>query len=393
MQRPAPADIVIIGGGIVGSATAYHLTRLKAGRVVLIERDPSYAFCSTARSAGGVRQQFSTPENIALSQATLGVLRRLTDEFGHDAAIPFREQGYLILASAGGADVLAQNTEIQRAHGADTTLFDAAGLARRFPWLSLEGVAAGAFGPSGEGWIDPVLLMTLLRKAAIAQGAEVVTGEVSAIAQDGGRVGNVTLRDGRQITCGAVVNAAGPQAGHVASLAGLVLPVEPRKRYVYVIDSRRASEPLRAGPLTVDPGGVWFRPEGRTFLCGVSPDEASEPPAEDLDHVDHGPFEEIVWPALAARVPAFEEAKLLSAWAGYYDYNTLDQNGIIGAHPVVGNFYFANGFSGHGLQQGYGCGRAIAELITSGRFQTIDLTRFGYSRIGDGRPLLELNVI
>jgi FAD-dependent oxidoreductase domain-containing protein 1 len=393
MQQPTLADIVIVGGGIVGSAAAYHLTRLKAGRVVLVERDPSYALCSTARSAGGVRLQFSTPENIALSQATLEVLRRLSREFGPDADIPFREQGYLILASGSGVDVLEQNAAIQRAHGAATTLFDAAGLAQRFPWLAVDGVAAGSFGPSGEGWIDPVLLMSLLRRAAVTQGAEIVTGEVVALSRAGSRVAGVTLADGRQIACGALVNAAGPQAGAVAALAGIALPVEPRKRYIYVIDSRRASEALRGGPLTVDPSGVWFRPEGRTFLCGVSPDEASEPPAVDLDQIDEAPFHDIVWPALAARVPAFEEAKLLSAWAGFYDYNTLDQNGIIGAHPKVSNFYFANGFSGHGLQQGYGSGRAVAELIATGRFQTIDLTRFGYERIAAKRPLLELNVI
>jgi FAD-dependent oxidoreductase domain-containing protein 1 len=393
MQRAAQADIVIIGGGIVGTAAAYHLTRMKAGRVVLVERDPSYALCSTARSAGGVRQQFSTPENIALSQATLEVLRRLRQEFGPEADIPFREQGYLILASESGVGVLRQNAAIQRAHGAETTLFDADGIAQRFPWLSVDGIAAGSFGPSGEGWIDPVLLMTLLRRAAVAHGAEIVTGEVVAISQVGERVTGVTLRNGQSIACGALVNAAGPQAGHVAALAGIALPVEPRKRFIYVIDSRRASEAMRAGPLTVDPCGVWFRPEGRTFLCGVSPDEATEPLAQDLEQVDHAPFEEIVWPALAQRVPVFEEAKVLSAWAGFYDYNTLDQNGIIGPHPTVANFYFANGFSGHGLQQGYGSGRAIAELITTGRFQTIDLTRFGYERIAAKRPLLELNVI
>lgn len=401
INHDARFDVLIIGGGVVGSATAYHLSRMSGSRpglrVAIVERDTSYAYCSTSRSAGGVRQQFSTPENIALSQATIGLLGSLKDTFGPEFAqesdIPFRQQGYLILASAAGRAVLAANAETQRAAGAATEMISGAALAARFPWLNVDGLAAGSFGPSGEGWIDPVLLMTLLRKAAVAAGVSIIKGEVTAIEREGVRVSGVRLADGTRIACGNVVNAGGPSAGAIAKLVGVMLPVEPRKRYVYVIDSRRATEAMRAGPLTVDPSGVWFRPEGRTFLCGVSPGEASEPPAVDLDAIDYAPFEEIVWPALAARVPAFEEAKLLSAWAGFYDYNTLDQNAVIGAHPDVVNFYFANGFSGHGLQQGYAAGRAVAELILHGKFRSIDLSRFGYGRIARGEPLFELNVI
>ena len=389
------ADIVIIGGGVAGSASAYWLTRpgTKAGRVVIVERDTSYAYCSTARSAGGVRLQFSTPENIELSKAMVGLLRDLKSEFVADADIPFKEQGYLILGSEAGRGILESNAAIQRAHGAVTEIVDASAIASRFPWINTDGLAAGSYGPRNEGWIDPVLVMTLLRNAAIKAGAQVVKGEVVGIARQGDRVTGVTLTSGETISCGAIVNAAGAFSGKVAGMAGIAVPVEPRKRYVYVIDSRRATEAMRLGPLTVDPSGGWFRPEGRTFICGVSPDDASEPPAEDLDHVDYTPFEEIVWPTLAARVPAFEEAKLMSAWAGYYDYNTLDQNAIIGALPPFRNFYVVTGFSGHGLQQGYAAGRGIAELVLTGGFKTIDLKRFGYDRIAKGEPLLELNVI
>ena len=179
----------------------------------------------------------------------------------------------------------------------------------------------------------------------------------------------------------------------MAALAGIELPVEPRKRFVYVLDCRAAPESLHAAPLTVDPSGVWFRPEGRFFLSGLSPEEDDEPAADNLDDIDHAFFEEQVWPVLATRVPAFEAVKVVNAWAGFYDYNTLDQNAIIGAHPQIGNFYFANGFSGHGLQQAAAAGRAISELIAHGRFRTIDLTRFGYERIARGEPLFELNVI
>lgn len=388
------ADVVIVGAGVVGSAVAYHLTKQAPGLgVVLVERDPTFAQGSTARSAGGLRQQFSTPENIALSMETLALMRRLTDEFGTGADVAFREQGYLILASSWGLDVLAANVATQQAAGADIELVAGRDLAARFPWLTTDGLAAGSFGRRGEGWIDPVALMTLLRKAALAAGVTQVTGETVAVERAGTRVGAVRLADGRVIRCGALVSAAGAWSGALARRAGIDLPVEPRKRYVYVIDSRRATDALRAGPLTVDISGVWMRPEGRFFLCGISPEEADEPPAADLDTIDYAPYEEVVWPTLAARVSAFEEAKVVNAWAGYYDYNTLDQNAVIGALPGIDNMYVATGFSGHGLQQGYAAGRAVAELITAGRFTSIDLTRFGYERIAAGRPLLELNVI
>jgi FAD-dependent oxidoreductase domain-containing protein 1 len=392
-ERIRTADVIIVGGGIVGSAVAYHLSRTTGRHIVLIERDPSYANGSTARSAGGVRQQFSTPENIALSQATLSVLRQLRSEFGAEADVSFREQGYLILASATGHAMLAQNVARQDASGADIVLLNSAGLAQQFPWLATDGITSGSFGRSGEGWIDPVGFMSLLRKAAVAAGVTVVTGDVTEVHRTGSKLTGVTLTDGRSFHCASLVNAAGPYAGALAAMAEVALPVEPRKRFVYVIDSRRATEAMRQGPLTVDPSGVWFRPEGRVFLCGVSPDDAAEPSIGDLDLIDYAPFEDIVWPALAARVPAFEEAKLIRAWAGYYDYNTLDQNAIIGAHPTLANFYFCNGFSGHGLQQAYAAGRAVAELILQGRFTTLDLSRFGYVRVARGEPLFELNVI
>ena len=196
-----------------------------------------------------------------------------------------------------------------------------------------------------------------------------------------------------EFDCDALVNAAGPWAGKVAALAGVSLPLAPRKRYVYVVDCRDASAALHQAPLTVDPGGVWFRPEGRYFLCGSSPAESAEPPAVDLDQVDHAFFESEVWPRLAQRVPAFASAKVVNAWAGFYDTNTLDHNAVIGAHPEIGNLFFANGFSGHGVQQAAAAGRAVAELIVHGAFKTIDLTRLGYERIAAGRPLAERNVI
>lgn len=389
------ADVVIVGGGIVGSAVAYFLAADPGfqGRAVVIERDTGYRDGSTARSAGGVRQQFSTPENVAMSQFTVAMFRRLKALFGAEADVAFREQGYLILGGSDGAAVLRDNVALQQSMGADIALLDAAGLAARFPWLSAEGVAAGGLGQSGEGWFDPPSLAGLFRNAAIAGGAAVIRDAVVGIDVAADRVEAVRLASGGRLACGRLVNAAGAWAGQLAALAGVDLPVTPHKRYVYVIDCREPPEALRRAPLTVDPSGVWFRPEGRLFLCGKSPAPDREPPPGDLDEIDHGFFEDEVWPRLAARVPAFESVKVVNAWAGYYDTNTLDHNAVIGAHPQVSNLYFANGFSGHGAQQAAAAGRAIAELIVYGAYHTIDLARLGYARIAADAPLRERNVI
>jgi FAD-dependent oxidoreductase domain-containing protein 1 len=386
-------DVLIIGGGVVGSASAYYLKKHGfSGSVAIIEKDTTYQFGCTGRSAGGIRQQFSTPENIALSMFGLKLVRALRQEFGPEADVNFREQGYLILASEEGVPILQENHRTQITNGADNAILKGDELSARFPWLVTDGLAAGCFGLSGEGWMDPYSLMSLFRKGAVAKGVDVIAGEVKAIARDGHRITGVTLASGETISCGALVNAAGAGAGALAALAGFQLPVGPRKRYIYVLDCPAATEALHKAPLTVEPGGIFFRPEGRNFITGVSPEEHDEPTVMDWE-VDYGYFEERIWETLAHRVPLFEAIKVISAWVGHYDYNALDQNAIIGPHPDVSNFYFANGFSGHGFQQGAASGNAIAELIIHGQYRTIDLACFGYGRILRGEPLFEKNII
>jgi glycine/D-amino acid oxidase-like deaminating enzyme len=386
-------DVAIVGGGVVGWACAHYLRRHGfTGSIAVIEKDPSHEYSCTARSAGGLRQQFSTPENIELSKFGLALVRRLKEEFGPDADVSFREQGYLILASESGADVLKENHALQIAHGADNVLLDADALAKRFPWLAPDGVVLGCFGVSGEGWLDPHSLMTLFRKAAMAEGAGLIASEAIGIATSRNRVTSINLASGENVLCGILVNAAGAGAGKAAAMAGIELPVGPRKRYVYVIDCPQADESLHRGPLMVDTSGCYLRPEGRLFICGLSPEETEEPASLDWE-VDHSWFEERIWPMLAARVPALETLKVVNAWVGHYDYNALDQNAVIGPHPAISNFLFANGFSGHGLQQSPATGNAIAELIVHGGFRAIDLKRFGYERIAKREPLFERNVI
>lgn len=385
-------DIVIIGGAIVGSSVAYYLREEGfKGSIAVVERDPQFTTSATTLSMASIRQQFSIAENIRLSRFTFGLFRRLKQEFGDDADIGFREGGYLILASDEGMPVLEANHRTQAAEGADIVLEDAEAVARRFPWISTEGIAGGAYGRSGEGWFDAHALLALLRRALKTRHVDLIAGDVAEIERNDGRVTAVVLSDRARIGAGLVVNAAGPNAGVVSGMAGLVLPVEPRKRTVFVFEAREKYADM---PLLVDPSGVYVRPEGSVYLTGGAEPEDGDGVADTDDfEPSWSLFEDVIWPVLATRIPAFEAIKMTRAWAGHYDYNTLDQNAVIGPHPDVGNFLFANGFSGHGLQQAPAVGKSLAELIVHGSYRTVDCTPFGYDRIAAGRAFRELNVI
>ncbi|RWM92165.1 MAG: FAD-binding oxidoreductase [Mesorhizobium sp.] len=385
-------DIVIIGGAIVGSSVAYYLREEGfTGSIALIERDPQFSQAATTLSLASIRQQFSIPENIRLSQFTLQLFRQLKETFGADADIGFREGGYLILAGEAGLPILKANHEAQIAEGADIVLEDAGQLARRFSWLSTEGISAGAYGRGGEGWFDAHALLMLFRKALRERRIDFITASVTGIARQGSRVTGVALDNGETLEAGIIVNAAGPNAGKVAALAGLALPVEPRKRNVFVFEAREKYADM---PLLVDPSGIYVRPEGSVYLTGgAEPEEGDHAPDPNDFEVEWPLFEDVIWPTLATRVPAFEAIKPTRAWVGHYDYNTLDQNAVIGPHPEVKNFLFANGFSGHGLQQAPAVGKALSELIVHGGYRTIDCTAFGYERVAAGRAFRELNVI
>jgi glycine/D-amino acid oxidase-like deaminating enzyme len=385
-------DIVIVGGAIMGSATAWFLREEGfAGSIAVIERDPNFAHACTTLSMASIRQQFSIPENIRLSLFTLSLFRDLKARFGADADIGFREKGYLILAGLEGTDILAANHATQIAEGGDIALLSPAELEARFSWLSAEGLSSGAYGLSGEGWFDAHAYLDLFRKANRSRGVTTITGEAASIAVKGGRVAGVTLADGRRIETDLLINAAGTLAGRLAATAGVALPVEPRKRTVFVFEAKDRFDDM---PLLVDPSGVYVRPEGSVYLAGGAESEEGETAADPQDfNPDWGLFEDVIWPTLATRIPAFEAIKLSRAWAGHYDYNTLDQNAVIGAHPDLSGLYFLNGFSGHGLQQAPAAGRALAELIVHGGYRTIDCSAFGFERIAAGRPFRELNVI
>ncbi|MBX3502697.1 MAG: FAD-binding oxidoreductase [Alphaproteobacteria bacterium] len=388
-------DVAIVGGGAVGSSIAYWLTRDRGwkGRVVVIERDPAYARASSALSASSIRQQFSTPLNIALSRFGIGFLRDVNAHLGVEGEPPvelgLREPGYLFLATPAGVPVLRDNHAIQCAEGCDVALLEPDEVVARYPWMDLDGIALASLGTANEGWFDGPALMQAFRRKARSQGTVYLHDEVVGMELAGSRVTSLRLRSGESIAAGVVVNAGGPWSASVAAMAGASLPVEARRRCVFVFDCR---ERFEGAPLTIDASGIWFRPEGRYWLAGAPPlpqNDVHELPLE----VDHSEWDELIWSPLAARVPAFESVKVVSAWAGYYEYNTFDHNGIVGPHPTISNLIFATGFSGHGIQQSPATGRAVAELIAHGRFVSLDLTPFGFERIAANRPIVEHNII
>jgi glycine/D-amino acid oxidase-like deaminating enzyme len=416
--EPSHLPVVIVGGGVMGAAAAWFLAHEHGARVTVLERDASYARASSALSACAIRQQFSTAINIRLSQESLHFYRSIGDRLAVGDDVPhigLVEPGYLYLAATEqGAQRLREQQALQRAHAVHTALLEPDALRARFPWLDTDGLTLGSLGlstpSSGEGWFDGYAAMQAFRRAAIACGVTFVEDEAIGFevrdasdrhdardasdvhaARDGRVVTGVRTACGETLPCDAVVLAAGAWSASVAERLGVSLPVRARKRDVFAIE---ADTDLRDAPLVIDPSGVWFRPEverGR-FLCGAPPrgDDADDLP---LDAVDHGLFDEVIWPALAARVPAFDALRVTASWAGYYEMNTFDHNGLVGPLPGIANGYTACGFSGHGLQQAPAVGRALAERIATGAYRSLDLTPLRVERIVEGAPVWEQNVI
>ncbi len=383
-------EVTVIGGGVMGAATACFLARDHAARVTVLERDPSYARASGSLSLSSIRQQFSQPVNIALSRWSLAFLHRAADELAvadDRPALGLVEPGYLYLATDAGAATLRQLHALQRAEGVDVALLAPAELAARFPWLAVADLALGSLGLSGEGWFDGPALHRAFRRKAIACGARFVAAEATGFETQGDRVQAVRCADGMRVGGDAFVLAAGAWSAPLGEALGCPLPVRAKKRDVFVLETPAA---LPGCPLVIDPSGFWFRTEGALLLAGGPPrgDDADDLP---LDAIDHGLFEDLLWPTLAARVPALEALRLRSAWAGYYEMNLFDHNGLAGRLPGWANAFTACGFSGHGMQQAPAVGHSMARLVAGLDAPLIDaLTP---QRLLDGRPLREANVI
>jgi glycine/D-amino acid oxidase-like deaminating enzyme len=398
MQTPIKNsyDVVIIGGAIYGSAVAWWLTQMAGfdGSVLVVERDPTYAFASTSHTNSCIRQQFSNATNIKVSHFGAQFIHGFRDFMGGDPDVPalrLQSFGYLYLADTPEfAETLKQSQAVQHALGAGTQHMTPAQIAQMYPFYQLDDILAGNHNLVDEGYFDGGTMFDWLKRRARTAGVEYVHAHVSAITREGPAVRSVTLEDGTQISCGTLVNASGPRAAATAQMAGLTLPVVPRKRYSFVFDAARPLD--RDLPLTIDPSGVHVRSEGKYYLAGCPPDDDADVAYDDFTF-DHSLWEGKAWPAIATRIPQFEAVKVMNAWVGHYAYNTLDQNALLGRAQDCQNFIFVNGFSGHGLQQAPAVARGIAELITYGEYRSIDLGVFDVNRAIRGERFLETAII
>jgi len=389
-------DVVIIGGAALGSSVAWFLTDNPDfdGTILVVERDPSYEFTSTAHTNSCMRQQFSGELNIRISQFAAEFVNNLREYMGGDERvphIPIQSYGYMYLAdNEAFASVLRESQIIQKACGAGTEHLGAADIKNAYPFYNVDDIIAGNHNLINEGYFDGNTLFDWWKRQARERGAEYISNEVVDIETNSNRVTAVKLKSGEQINCGTIVNCSGPRAARTAAMAGIDLPVEPRKRYTFIFD---AAKPLdRDLPLTIDPTGIHMRTDGTYYMAGCPPDD--DPAVDPMDFIqDHSIWETKVWPVLAHRIPQFEAVKLINSWAGHYAFNTFDQNAIIGPHTKIENFIFCNGFSGHGFQQSPAMGRGIAELISHGEFRSLDLTPFSFTRIEKNEPLIEKAVI
>lgn len=391
-------DVVIVGGAMMGSSAAWFLSDNADfdGKVLVVERDPSYEFTSTSRTNSCMRQQFSNEVNVRISQFAAEFVKNFRQYMGGDERVPdvlLQSYGYMYLAdNATFAATLQDAQKIQQALGAGTRFMTRDEISHDYPFYYLDDIVGANHNLQDEGYFDGNTLFDWWKRSARERGVEYVSNEVVSINKNsaGSRMESVVLSTGEIINCGTLVNASGPRAAATAAMAGVDIPVEPRKRYTFIFD---AQDPLdRDLPLTIDPSGVHMRTDGQYYLAGCPPDDD---PAVDYDDFveDQTIWENKVWPIIANRIPQFEAIKLKNSWVGHYAFNTLDQNAVIGPHTRISNFLFLNGFSGHGFQQSPAMGRAIAELITYGEFRALDLSSLGYERIQSNTPFEEKAVI
>lgn len=384
-------DVAVIGGGIMGSSVAYFLKELDPSiSVCVIEPDPTYEFCSTLRASGGARRLFSCPENIDMSNFSIDFIRRFPKHMavdGNEATADWVEGGYLFIVQPRGMRMLESHCSIQRSHGCEVQLLTPGELKQRFPSMFVDDLGGGLYSPR-DGWCDPNGLLQGFRKKAISFGVAYMQDRVAGLTRVSSKVTEARLSSGAVIRAEVFVNAAGAWAGQLCEMVDMPLPVTPMRRFEHYFT---AEEPIERLPYLKDLERLAFRSEGAGFSGGLV--NGNEPRGFNFE-VDHGYFERVVWPAVAQRFPAFQAAKCHRTWSGLYEMCELDGNPIIGSWKGrLENFFVIAGFSGHGMMHAPASGRALAELIVHGSFQTLDLARFGYARVEKGEPYPETGII
>lgn len=379
-------DVVIVGGAVMGSATAYHIKRLDpAADVAVIERDPTYRKSSSLLCDGNVRIQFNLEENIRISQYGFEVLDRFAETMAIGSYRPeawARRQGNLFLADEAHREEALAGRRTQNSLGCDVSWLEASEIEARWPIYAGSTHVGGTFGP-GDGGVDPGAVIQGYRRNAAAMGVEYIKEEVASLARSDGGIEGVLLAGGIALRAPIVINCAGAWSPALLAGIGVAIPVEPVMRSVFVVKT-----PLdTAGvPSVFLPSGVYALPEADgSFLIGWSqPDDPV-----GFEFVTHrSRFHDLIWPELVHSLPAFDRLEVMRSWAGLYAVNTFDGNAIVGEWPGVRGLYVCTGFSGHGFQQCHAVGRYLAELVT-GSDVSLDLGRLGPQRILDGKPLYE----
>lgn len=380
------SDVIIVGGGVIGSSIAYNLLNDGyQGKVTVFEKDRLYEFSSTPRSAGGIRQLFTTAVNLQIGRYSLKKYLTFPEDMaiGHDKAeIDFKQRGYLFLAQNKDMEQLKKQKNLQHKYGIPSQLVTKKDLLRIIPELNIDDLAGGLYCHE-DGYLDPYSVMQGYVRKAKQLGADYVYEKIDKILSHQGKVSGVQLDNGTIYNAPIVINCAGPWAPALSDTIDLPLPVIPLKRQIIQFD---ISEPLiKKLPLTIDPTGVYFRHEGHSLIAGFSEDVN---PGIDFKW-KRSFFMEQLWPVLANRVSNFERAKIQSGWAGMYSHNTIDQNAIVGEHPQLNGYYLACGFSGHGMQQAPAIGKSLSELVRKGHYETLDLTPLRFERFSEKDYVIE----
>ncbi|MEJ2010726.1 MAG: FAD-dependent oxidoreductase [Anaerolineales bacterium] len=384
MSLPSTCEVVVIGGGVMGASTAYHLLQAGLRDVVLLEKESYFGQGATGRCAGGVRYQFATEVNVRLSIASLGMIEHFKAETGQDPL--YRRCGYLfVITQPEDVSTFKRNIAMQNTLGVPTEWLDAESVRGRVPMMRFDDALGGSWH-ADDGLSDPnSIVMGYIKRFRDLGGTALTDEAVTAIGVDSGRITSVSTPSGT-VSCGSVVNAAGPWMGLIGQMVGIEIPIQPIRRQM--VTTTPLPELPADFPFVIDfSRSLYFHREGEGILTGMS--NPKEQPGFDQS-IDEE-WELIAMEAAAERLPMLNQAGRLAGWAGLYEV-TPDAHPIFGPSPVEG-FWLVGGFSGHGFMHGPVAGKLMAEFLTRGQATTVDVSMLDLARFEEGRLIHEYNVV